>query len=344
MKRNIKLLLAAAIVVAAGAGGWIWKKGSDGNVSYREVKVERGDIDLSILATGTVQPENRLEIKPPIAGRVEQVLVQEGQKVRKGQLLAWMSSTERAALLDAARAKGPDEVKRWEELYRPTPVVAPISGMIILRNIESGQTFTATDSVLTMSDRLTVKAQVDETDIAQVKLNEPATIVLDAYPGQKFDAKVDQIAFDAKTVNNVTTYVVDVLPAEPPEFMRSGMTANVTFVIESKNDVLTVPNDAIRSGGKGSKDPKGAHDGEGGKRKKRSFVTVRTSSGDSLEREIETGLSDGRRTEVVSGLQEGETILAAQLKLKGPGDKGGGSPFNPMGNRGGGGARRSGGS
>ena len=53
----------------------------------------------------------------------------------KGQILAWMSSTERAALMDAARSKGPEEVSRWEELYRPTPILAPIRGTVISRNI-----------------------------------------------------------------------------------------------------------------------------------------------------------------------------------------------------------------
>jgi macrolide-specific efflux system membrane fusion protein len=52
-------------------------------------------------------PQNRLEIKPPIAGRAEEVLVNEGELVKAGQIIAWMSSTDRAALLDAARAQGP---------------------------------------------------------------------------------------------------------------------------------------------------------------------------------------------------------------------------------------------
>src|SRR3954470_5738623 len=113
------------IVIAVGAAALlsivlIWNATRSPKVTYREVPVKRGDLQITVLATGTVQPENRLEIKPPIAGRIEQVLVQEGQNVKKGQLLAWMSSTERAAMLDAARSQGPAEVKKWEQLYRPT--------------------------------------------------------------------------------------------------------------------------------------------------------------------------------------------------------------------------------
>ena len=124
--------------------------------------------------------------------------------------------------------------------------MAPIDGTIILKNIESGQTFSNTDAILVMSDRLTVKAQVDETDIAQIKLKQPAEIVLDAYPESKISGQVDQIAFEAKQVNSVTTYVVDVLPDQTPEFMRAGMTANVTFSIDSKQNVLLIPNEALK--------------------------------------------------------------------------------------------------
>ena len=92
-----------------------------------------------------------------------------------------------------------------------------------------------------MSDRLTVKAQVDETDIAEIHLKQRAEIVLDAYPDRAIPARVDQIAYEAKTVNNVTTYIVDVLPDKTPSFMRSGMTANVTFLTADKKGVLLVP-------------------------------------------------------------------------------------------------------
>ncbi|MBS1962898.1 MAG: efflux RND transporter periplasmic adaptor subunit [Bdellovibrionales bacterium] len=296
------------LILALGGGGFAyWRTRDSESVTYREVKVHKGDLELSILSTGTVQPENRLEIKPPIAGRIEKVLVDEGKVVRKGQILAWMSSTERAAMLDAARAKGKEETKRWEEMYQPTPILAPINGMIILRNIESGQTITNTDAVLVMSDRLTVKAQVDETDLAQIKLKQDATIVLDAYPSEKIPAVVDQIAYEAKTVNNVTTYLVDVLPVKAPEMMRSGMTANVNFATESRKDALLVSTEAVRTG-------------EG-----KPNVLVRGPSGEPTEREISIGLSDGKRTEVTEGLAEGDVVLIAQAKAKEKGV----NPFMP---------------
>ena len=111
--KNKKWFLLLALVIVASGGTWYFLKVRDAEkTTYKEVKVHKGTLQQTILATGTVQPENRVGIKPPIAGRVEKVLAQEGDKVHKGQILAWMSSTERAALLDAATSKGPAELKR----------------------------------------------------------------------------------------------------------------------------------------------------------------------------------------------------------------------------------------
>ncbi|MBY0315840.1 MAG: efflux RND transporter periplasmic adaptor subunit [Bdellovibrionales bacterium] len=288
MKYWIGFLLVAVI----GATGYFFYKKRGATVSYRPVDVEQGTIEVKILTSGTVQPKNRLEIKPPIAGRVEDVLVVEGQAVRKGQILAWMSSTERAAMLDAARAQGAAEVRRWEDMYRPTPVISPIHGTVILRSVEPGQTFTNADAIMVLSDKLTVKAQVDETDMAQVKLKQRAVIVLDAYAKEKIEGHVDQIAFEAKTTNNVTTYQVDVVPDQTPDFMRSGMTANVTFLLEVKENIPTLPVDVIDTS---AKTPK---------------VLVPGTDGQPLEKDIETGISDGKKIEIVSGLNTGDRVLA----------------------------------
>ena len=241
-----RLLLLVVVMIGLGIGYSFWSANKKEKETYRENKVERGTIITTIFSTGTVNPENRLEMKPAIAGRAEEVLVNEGEKVKKGQVIALISSSERATLLDAARAEGPEEVKRWESIYRPTPLVSPIDGTVIARNIKNGQTFAVTDVIFVLSDRLTVKAQVDETDISQIRLKQLAELTLDAYPNQKIPAKVDQIAFDARTVSNVTTYTVDVLPDHTPDYMLSGMTANVTFFSDKHENVLLVPSDTIR--------------------------------------------------------------------------------------------------
>lgn len=309
-------IILGVLVLLAGAGAYYYKKKrSTPTTSYKEAKVTRQDMQLTILSTGIVQPENRLEIKPPIAGRVEQVLVAEGVVVKKGQILAWMSSTERAALLDAARAKGAAEVKRWEDLYRPTPIMAPINGTIILRNVEAGQTFSNADSVFSMSNRLTIKAQVDETDLAQIRKGQTTTVVLDAYPREKIEGKVEKLAYDSKTVSNVTTYTVDVLPNHTPDFMRSGMTANVTFLVSEKKATLSIPSEAIKFN------------------QGRPTVLLPNPEGPRkppIDQEIKIGVTDGKQTEVLEGLEEGATLLIADIKV-GDGSRSQTNPFMPVG-------------
>jgi macrolide-specific efflux system membrane fusion protein len=278
---------------------------------FQELTVGRSDIQIEIQTTGTVQPENRLEIKPQVPGRIEKVMVEIGQKVKKGQVLAWMSSTERAAMLDAAQSQGPEEVKKWQEMYQPTAVLAPLDGPVIVRNIETGQTVAMNEAIFIMADILTVKALIDETDLSQIYRRQKARIELDAYPADKIEAVVDRIAFDAKTVSNVTTYTVDVLPIKTPSYFRSGMTANVRFVGPKKESVLVIRNDWVKY-----KDGK-------------PLALVKGPQG-PMEKELELGISDGKKTEVLSGLQEGDLILKSTAVKE---FKPNSNPFSPMGNQ-----------
>ncbi len=304
-----KLIIVAVLIVAVTVPFLLYKKKANGE-EYKKVKVTVGDLKVTILSTGTVEPENRLEIKAPVAGRVESVLVKEGQKVKRGQVLAMISSTERAALIDAARARGEEERKKWEDYYKAIPIYAPISGTIILRNVEPGQSFTSSDAILVMSDRLTVKAQVDETDIAKVKVGQSAEIILDAYSDKVIPAGVDKIAYDAKTVNNVTTYIVDVLPVNTPDFMLSGMTANVTFSVDSRKAVLLLPTEAIRN--------KDDH----------FYVFLAGKNGKPVETNVNTGASDGKNIQVVSGVSEGDTVLIPVAKKNNSSKTN--NPFSPF--------------
>ena len=197
-----------------------------------------GSINTYISTTGTVQPQNRLELKPPISGRIEKILVKEGDRVTAGQTLALMSSSERAALLDAARAENKEQLAYWEKVYKPTPLIAPINGEVIVRAVEPGQTVTSSDAVIVLSDRLIVQAQVDETDIGKVRLGQTAIVSLDAYPETKVKATIDHIAYESTIVNNVTIYEVDILPQQVPQVFRSGMSATIDIIEQSKDDAV----------------------------------------------------------------------------------------------------------
>jgi macrolide-specific efflux system membrane fusion protein len=288
------ILFALMIVFAISAGGC----GGKAKATLQTATVTLGSIRAQIPTTGDVQPFNRLEIKPPVSGRIEIVLVQEGDIVQKGQILAMMSSSDRAALLDAARAKGMAEYRKWQDVYKPAPIVAPLDGFIILKSIEPGQTVTAADAVLVMADKLIVKALVDETDIGNIHIGQPVTIQLDAYPDQTINGKVEHIAYESKVINNVTIYQVDVIPTKVPPFFRSGMSATLNFITNEKDNILLLPLSAIKKIGTISY----------------AFqYDKNTDTGKPIQ--IKTGLENTTHIEVVSGLKEKDKVVIPDKKM-----------------------------
>jgi len=311
--RLMSILLAAGVCIGAVTAIVRWR--SNGEIvpqRYEQVEFSRRHMSRTIEATGVVEPRNRIEIKPPIGGRIDDVLVQEGQGVTKGEIIARMSSTERATLLDAARAKGEATLKKWEDAYKPTPLIAPLDGTIIARSTEPGQTVTASDTVLVLSDRLILSARVDETDIGSIEVGQSARITLDAYRDTRVNGKVARIAYEATTVNNVTIYEVEVIPEEVPKCMKSGMTATITFMVAEVRDALTLPADAV-----------GTQDGK-------SFVLVDDENPDTPPEpwRILTGLTQDGRVEVLAGLDGSETVVRAPFALV-TAKETGTSPFMP---------------
>lgn len=302
-------LLVAAILILKSIFG-----GEDG-VKYFETKAQRGTVESIITTTGTVLPKNRLEIKPPVNGRIESILVKEGEKVKEGQTLAWMSSTERAALLDAAREQGADELKYWKTAYRPIALISPIDGEVIVAKMQPGQTVTTSEAVVVLSDHLIIRSQVDETDIGKIKLGQSAFFTLDAFPETRVDAMVEHIYYESKTVNNVTIYEVDLNPeAAVPDFIRSGMNASVNFITESKENALYVLPEAVMMSKEGK------------------YVLVKNGRR-PVERPIEAGVSGEEKIEVVSGINEDDIILVKSKKFALPQGSQGSNPFMPFGKK-----------
>ncbi|MEW6101717.1 MAG: HlyD family efflux transporter periplasmic adaptor subunit [Candidatus Omnitrophota bacterium] len=312
-KNKLKLIFVIIIIIAAGAIliAKVRKKNSDAELS-REVSVATGSIESIISSTGTVLPKNRLEVKPPVNGRIESILVSEGDAVKAGQVLAWMSSTERAALLDAARGKGEGALKYWQETYKPIPLPAPIDAEVIVATTQPGQTVTTSEAVVVLSDHLIVRAQVDETDIGKITPRMQAVITIDAYPDQKIKAEVEHIYHESTTVNNVTIYEVDLKPDEVPAFFRSGMNASVDFIERSKKNALLIPPDAVY------------------KENNENYVLVKQNNASQPKKvSVVLGISDDNNVEVLSGVNENDRVIIKTKKYSVPTGEAGTNPFMP---------------
>ncbi|MEK7388464.1 MAG: efflux RND transporter periplasmic adaptor subunit [Elusimicrobiota bacterium] len=298
MKKRITVL--AAVLAVAGAGYWLWPRkakgrGAEGPATM--VTVKRQSIEDTVEATGSVLPLNRVEIKPPIAGRIEKLLFEEGDRVKSGDIVAWMSSNDRAAILDAARAKGSEELQRWQDAYKPTPIISSLTGAVILRDAVVGQTVAASQTIYAVSDTLIVVAQVDESEIGKIKTGMPARVTLDSYPDRPTQGTVVDILYEGKNVANVVTYGVKVKTETVPDFFRSQMTANVAFIVANKESVLVLPSYAIKDLGDGKKE-----------------VMVAGPDGKPASKPVKTGVESGELVEITEGLAEGETVRTLQAQ------------------------------
>lgn len=236
-----------------------------------------------------------------------------------------------------------------------TTIVSPINGVVISRNVDVGQTVAASLQAPTLFviaedlRKMQVDTSVSEADIGKLRAGMDATFVVDAYPGKSFAGTVRQIRNAAQTIQNVVTYdaVIDV--ANPELELRPGMTANVTFVYARVEDVVRVPNAALRfrpspeqiasmsgepssggSRGRGSPPEKGVAAAEKGVRstdpsEKNVWVLA---AGTPRRVSLKVGISDGSATQVVSGeLEPGATVITG---IKSGGPSGGSKPGTPM--------------
>jgi membrane fusion protein, macrolide-specific efflux system len=302
-----KLIIGIIVVALILVGFYYFRKRNASNssqTSYELVKVERGNIEIKVLSTGTIEPYTRVEVSPSVSGRIDKVVVNEGDVVKKGDILAWISSEDRISLLDAARSamesaqkeNNPEAIKEAEtayeiadKAYKSVPLTNSISGEVIDRSCEPGQNVSTQSVLFVIADRLVATVKVDEADIGKIKLGQKTQITLDAFPDEQLNGKVTKISREGDLVSDVVEYEVMVEPQKVPRYWASGMTANVEFMIAKKDSILVIPESAVK-------------ETEGEK-------IVLMLEERPIPRKIKTGITDGKSIEVTEGLTEGDRII-----------------------------------
>jgi multidrug efflux pump subunit AcrA (membrane-fusion protein) len=281
-------MAALAIAVAL----FLWNQSYKGDKARKAstVKVVRGNMDIKLVVNGTVTSHSCVAIRPPIPGRIESILVAEGDHVLRGRVVGTISSAERVTLLDAAATRGQAELRKWKDMIKPAPLVAPVSGVVISRNADPGSTVSAETELLTISDRLIVRVQLHEDDIAKIYTGQRVQVTVDAMPDMLVKGTVERIAYNAKLINNVHTYETDLAVPDLPANVRSGMGVNITFTLAHRTNVLLLPSSAIRESN--------------------GVSTVKLADDDTVTHlTIKTGLRDGQMVEIVSGLTEAQAVI-----------------------------------
>jgi HlyD family secretion protein len=210
-----------------------------------------------------------------------------------------------------------------------TEIVSPIDGVVISRAVDVGQTVAASFQapvLFTIAQdlaRMQVQASVSEADVGKLADGRPASFTVDAWPERKFDGVISQVRYAPQIVQNVVTYQVMVDVENPERVLRPGMTANVTFEVERRDDVIRVPNSALRYV------PPSAE-------KQKPTDGMRTvwilDDGAPVGVPIKAGITDGSFTEVAGGaLAPGALVVTDSSGGASPSS--GGSPFMPTGGR-----------
>ncbi len=213
-------------------------------------------------------------------------------------------------------------------------VYSPIDGTILDRAVEVGQTVAAsfnTPTLFTIANDLTqmrVEAKVDEADIGQLANGQRVEFTVDAFPSKKFSGEVTEIRLQPVTTNNVVTYTVVIGAPNPDNILKPGMTANATFFVTERKDILLVSSKAIRftpdpealaaymppvpanQEDKQPISPAGEGKQKGEFQDNDSAHTVWIKDGVGIHpKRITVGVTDEINYEVVNGLAEGEEVV-----------------------------------
>ncbi len=353
MKKKI-IILVVLLLVGAGAWWALSGSGPEEITIVATQKVERGPVRQVLEATGIIKAQVGAQVK--IGARATGVLVnvpvKVGERVAAGQLVAEIDARELEARIVEAQARyrlaqakaerAGKELKRKQELVakeletqsnldqaveddRVTraeaqaarasldtlevqlsyyKIYSPINGVVSQVAANEGETVV---SGLQVSNLITVLAPeklelwiyVDETDVGQSEIGQPVEYWVDAYPGKVFEGKVDEIYPEPEIRDNIVYYRALVrIDPEHAALLRPEMTTQCRIVVQELQDVLSIPNAAL----------KWVED--------RQVVFTRGPDGKAVEADVELGLSGLDRTQILSGLDEGDEV-ATQLVIPG---------------------------
>jgi HlyD family secretion protein len=408
--RKTKIIIAAIVLPLVLAGAWYIGRGDGGAGStYRFVGVQRGDLQSTVSATGSLSAVTTVQVGTQVSGKVEEILVDFNDRVRKGQLIARIDPTlarqtvrDAQATVERNRAEANQaqtEFDRSKQLYDNealsvsefesaqyrrqiaqanlssaqvslerarqnlayTAIYAPIDGIVVERNVDVGQTVAASLSApqlfLIANDlsQMQILASVDESDIGRIEEGQAVQFTVQAYPSEPFEGTVQQVRLQSTTQENVVNYTVVVGVDNREGKLLPGMTATVDFEVQSAENVLMVPNAALRfrrsaemlasvgstsaagargesAGARSPNDAPAAATARGGRapmgsaRSNVATVWYLDGAGVLTTARVKTGISDGIVTQIEGPeIREGMQLVAGVMAA---GDGGSANPFN----------------
>lgn len=216
-----------------------------------------------------------------------------------------------AAASEAKITQAEAALRLSETNLRYTAIESPVSGIVVSRNVDVGQTVAAsfqTPTLFTIAEdlsRMQINCSVVEADIGRVQEGQAVEFTVDAYPESIFSGVVFEVRNSPIIVQNVVTYDVVVKVENPKLLLKPGMTANVRIITSVRNDVLKLPNAALRF------TPPDARKENAGQKGKAVWI-VENNKPKRLP--VTIGISDGSFTEMIAGdVGQGQELIAEVL-------------------------------
>ena len=283
-------------------------------------------------AANVINAQASLDLAQANETRMRALLAQEYISRQEYDQAAQALKSARAQLAQAQAANARDRANLGY-----TTIRSPVDGVVIDRVVDLGQTVAAsfqTPTLIKIAQDLTemrIDTSFAEADLGNIREGLPARFTVDAFPDRQFEGVVQQIRLNPTTQQNVVTYNVRISVANPEHILLPGMTAYVTIGVQSRDDVLLVPNAALRfkpaetvvdkaSGGDKAAEKMRAAEAGGAKGKKRAGqgATIHVLAEGKLQPvNVRLGITDGRNTEVLGGeptslLQPGARVVVGE--------------------------------
>jgi HlyD family secretion protein len=277
---------------------------SQGAISQQTVNQERSDRDSAQAQFNEAQAALALQKRGTRSEEIDQARAQVAQRQ---QALALQKAGTRSEDIDAARAQvknAQGSLQTIQADLNDTIIRAPFDGVVTKKFADPGSFVTpttagsgiegaASNSILTLASTNQVVANLDEAKLPSIQLGQKVIVKSDAYPGRTFNAQVSQIAAQATTVQNVTSFEVKIsLDEEAQRLLRAGMNTEVEFQVGAVSDAIAVPSVAIVR----------QEDGKTG-------VYVMGNNQRPVFQPVEIGAVTGNRTQIKSGLSGNEEVL-----------------------------------
>ncbi len=401
------VLVAVVVVVAALVVGSILRRDTSARVDIETV--ERRDLTAVVRASGTIEPKRKVDVSANAMGTVTRLVVEEGQRVQRGDLLLEIDPTEYRSAVEALQAsvlsrqadlrlaeasleKAQQDHQRTAELYREglaseeqltgtrtqrrveearveaarhaleqtranlqkarhdltkVTISAPMTGLITRLNVEEGEnaimgTLNNPGTVLlTIADMGTLEAvvEVDETEVVQTELGQPATVEIDAFPGREFPGTVTEIGnspIRSGSGQQAVDFEVKVTLEQAPRTIRPGLTAKARITVAERAQAVAVPLGAVtaRDWPLRERDIASLSGGDAEARAQAlaDLGFSEEAAGPQVEREeaegvfvvrdgfakfvpVELGIAGADHFEVASGLEPGEAIVVGPFRI-----------------------------